>query len=137
VSSMALKVAGLKDFRSGLKGMDRDLPKGVRLALNEVADVLIAAVRPKIPSQTGNARASLKAASSQTEARVSAGGRRAQYYPWLDFGGSVGRKKSVKRAFFKKGRYIFVVLGEQQDEIERTMLKVVAKLAANNGIDVS
>jgi hypothetical protein len=137
VSSMALRVAGLKDFRSGLKGMDRDLPKGVRLALNDVANVLIAAVQPRIPTRTGNARASLKAASSQTEARISAGGRKAPYYPWLDFGGAVGPKKSVKRDFYKKGRYIFVVLGEQQAEIEQAMADAVTKLAAGNGIEVS
>jgi hypothetical protein len=137
VSSMALQVAGLNDIRRGLKGVDRELPKGVRLVLNQVANVLIDATKPKIPTRSGAARDSLKAASSQTTARISAGGRRAPYYPWLDFGGTTGRKKSVKRAFYKKGRYIYVTLGEQHDAIQEAMFKGIATLAAGNGIDVS
>lgn len=117
--------------------MDSQLPKGVRLALNTVADVLIDAVRPKIPRKTGAAAASLKASSSQTQARISAGGRKAPYYPFLDFGGRVGRKKATRRQYIPGGRYIYPTLAEKQDDIQAAMFKAVAMLAETNGIAVS
>lgn len=137
MSSSTIKVVGLNDFRRGLRGMDKGLPKGVRLALNEVAGVLIDATRPKIPKRTGAAAASLKAASTQSAAKVSVGGTKAPYYPWLDFGGKTGRKKSVVRPFYKEGRYLFPTLADERDNIQDAMLKAMAQLAETNGIEVS
>lgn len=134
---MTLAVGGLKEFQRGMRGMDRDLGKAVRIGLNEVADVVVDAARPKIPSRTGAARASLKAASTQTQAKISAGGQKARYYPWLDFGGAVGRAKATKRPFYKAGRYVYPTVGEKQDEISKTLLKVMAQLAQANGVEVS
>jgi hypothetical protein len=137
MSKTVLAVAGLADMRRGLKGMDKDLPKAMRLVLNGVAEVVVDAAKPKIPSKTGAARGSLKAASSQTESRISAGGRRAPYYPWLDFGGSVGRKKGTHRKFLKSGRYIYPTVADKQKEIQAAMSKGIVKLAKDNGIEVS
>jgi hypothetical protein len=64
-----------------------------------------------VPRRTGRAGGTIKAASTRTEARVSEGGARAPYMPWLDFGGRVGRKNSVKRPFLKEGRYIWKSFG--------------------------
>src|SRR5258705_3090786 len=107
MSSSTIKVVGLNQFRKGPRGIDRGVPRTVRVALNGVAEVLIGAPRPKIPHLTGAAAASLRAQSSQSEARISVGGAKAPYYPWLDFGGRTGRKKSVVRPFFSEGRYIY------------------------------
>lgn len=137
MSRMTLAVAGLKDVRRGLRGIDKDLPKGMRLALNQVAQVVVDGARPLIPSVSGAARGSVRAASSQTAARVAAGGAKAPYYPWLDFGGSVGRNRSVKRPFYKEGRYIFVTVAKSQDAIQRAMLDAVAELGRSNGIEVT
>lgn len=136
MSSSTIKVVGLNEFRRGLRGMDKGLPKSVRLALNDVANVLIDAVRPQIPKRTGAAAASLKAQSTQSTARIAVGGRAAPYYPWLDFGGKTGPKKSVDRPFYKAGRYIYPTLAEKTDEIQAAMLKALAQLASTNGIEV-
>lgn len=116
--------------------MDRGLPKGVRVALNDVANILVDAARPKIPQQTGAAAASLKAQSTQSAARVSMGGSKAPYMPWLDFGGRVGRKKSVLRPFYGDGRYVYPTLAEQRSNIEAAMIKALSQLAETNGIEV-
>lgn len=136
MSSSAIKVVGLNEYRKGLRGIDRGLSKGVRLALNEVADVLVDATRPKIPQRTGAAAASLKARSSQSEARIAAGGPKAEYYPWLDFGGRVGRNRATVRPFYSDGRYIYPTLSEKREKIEGTMLRVMAQLASTNGVEV-
>lgn len=136
MSSLAIKVVGLKDFRKGLKGIETGLPKTMRLVNNKVAQILVDAVRPQIPTKTGAAAASLKPQSSQTEARIAAGGPKAPHYPWLDFGGRVGRKKKTVRPFIPEGRYIFPTLGDKRPEIQDAMLEGLAQLASDSGIEV-
>jgi len=136
VSESKLQVVGLNEFRKGLRDLDRSLPKTVRLALNHAADVLIGAVRPRVPRRTGRAAASLKAQSTQTVARVSVGGRQAPYYSWLDFGGRVGRRHSVKRPYITGGRYIYPTLASHGDKIRAEMLKALEAVARSAGVGV-
>lgn len=136
MSSLSIKVVGLNEFRRGLKGIDSGLPKAMRLTLNEVAQEFIGWVRPKIPKLTGAAAASLKPQSTQSQARIAAGGPKAPHYPWLDFGGRVGKKKSVVRPYIPDGRYIFPTLVERQPDVETVMLKGLAQLASSSGIEV-
>lgn len=137
MSGVTLKVVGLTEFRAGLRGMDRALPKTLRGTLNGVASFFIDKVRPQIPRVTGAAAASLRPQSSQTEARIAVGGSRAPYYPWLDFGGVAGRGAGAKRTFYRAGRYIFPTLARERAEIERVMLDALTELASSNGIEVS
>lgn len=136
MSGNAIKVVGLNEFRKGLRTLDRDLPKGVRLALNEAAETLIAAAKPKIPRRSGAAAVSLRAQSTQSAARVAVGGPKAPYYPWLDFGGRTGRRRSVVRPFYKSGRYIYPTLADEGDKIRAAMLKALTKLAESSGVEV-
>jgi hypothetical protein len=136
VSESTIKVVGLNEFRKSLRQLDRTLPKGVRLALNDAANVLVDATRPTIPHRTGSAAASLRAQSTQTTARVAVGGPKAPYYPWLDFGGRVGRGRSVARPFYKEGRYLFPTLKKKRNEIQAAMLNALAELARESGIEV-
>lgn len=103
----AIRIAGLREFSRDLKRLDADLPKALRLALNEAAKLVVDDAQPKVPSRSGRARKSMRAASTRTAVRVRAGGKRAPYYPWLDFGGRVGRRQTVQRAVFKEGRYLY------------------------------
>lgn len=102
-----ISVQGLNKFVKQLKAIDKDLAKLVRVAFNDAADLVVDEVRPMIPTRTGRARRSVKSASTQTSARVRGGGKRAPYYPWLDFGGFVGVDRSVYRRFYSDGRYIY------------------------------
>lgn len=137
MSGLAIKVVGLNEFRRGLKGIDAGLPKTMRGVLNEVAEDFLGWVRPKVPSRTGAARASLRAQSTQSQARIAAGGPKAEYYPWLDFGGRVGRRKSVVRPYIPDGRYIFPTLVEHRADTESSMAKGLSQLARSNGVEVS
>lgn len=134
---MNIEVAGLREFRAQLKAMDANLPKQIRVALNAAADLVISYARPKVPRRTGRAAASLKARSGQLEAKVAAGGRTAPYYPWLDFGGSVGVNKSVHRPFYREGRYVYVALREQNPKITEAMSVALTDLATAAGLEVT
>jgi HK97 gp10 family phage protein len=132
-----IEIKGIKEFQQSLRKMDSDLPKQLRIALNQASQLVIDKARPQIPTRSGAARASLKVRSSQREARVAAGGRKAPYYPWLDFGGHVGRRGSVSRPFYKEGRYIYPALRKNRDEITKVMVTAIADLARGAGLEVS
>lgn len=137
--SQHVKIEGGKEFRAALKAADSDLPKAVRLVNNDAANLVIDAARPDIPSKSGKARRSLRAASTRTSSRVSGGGRPAPYYAWLDFGGRVGRRKSVKRRFIKDGRYIYYQFYRLRDsgKFQDVMAQGYAEVLRKAGIEVS
>jgi hypothetical protein len=130
----SIKVKNLKPLTGALKKIDAEAPKQIRLALNTVADVVVQAVRPQIPRKTGAAAKSIRAKSTRTSARISVGGPRAQYYPWLDFGGSVGRKKSVHRPFYKEGRYLYPTLAKKQGDITKALESALSDVIKNAGL---
>jgi hypothetical protein len=136
-SGSRIEIKGIKEFQASLRKMDADLPKQLRIALNQASQLVIDKARADVPTRSGAARASLKVRSSQREARVAAGGRKAPYYPWLDFGGKVGRGKSVHRPFFKEGRYIYPALRKNREEITQVMLTAVSDLARGAGLEVT
>lgn len=132
-----LHIEGLSEFQRNLKALDRDLPKALRIAFNDAADIIVSDARPRIPSRSGRARGTVKARSTQKQARVSGGGNRAPYYPWLDFGGRVGRRKSVHRPFLTDGRYIYNAYFRRRGEFADAMEDAIVKVASQAGIEVS
>lgn len=131
-----INVVGLAEFSRGLRKLDSEAPKGLRLALNAAAETLITATRPQIPTRTGRAAKSLVVRSTRTSARVGVGGKRAPYYPWLDFGGKTGRKGSVVRPFYSQGRYLYPTLGRIKPKIMEQLAEELAAVAAKAGLDV-
>lgn len=132
-----LEVAGLKEFQKGLRRLDADLPKALRVALNGCSDFLIAKTVPLIPKRSGAAARSLKARSTRTAVRIAVGGKSAPYYPWLDFGGQVGRAGSVPRPFYKEGRYLYPTLRKNRDEFTKIMQGSLVTIAHDAGLDVT
>lgn len=137
MSGPMIKVDGLKEFQKALRQMDADLPKQIRIILNQATSVVIDWAVPRIPRRTGRAAGSVKARSSQREARVAMGGNRAPYMPWLDFGGKVGKNRSVERPFLRKGRYLYAGLAANEDDVTKIMSEGLAALAAGAGVEVS
>jgi hypothetical protein len=137
MATEAVKVDGLAQFIRAVKRLDSDLPKMNRQAMNSAADIVLDYARPRIPRRTGRAASTLKAKSTQTAVRVVAGGRRAPWYPWLDFGGKVGRNKSVERPFYKEGRYLYPALRERRAEFVQALTGALVDTARSAGLDVS
>lgn len=133
----AITINGLRELQGALKAAENATPKMLRLALNEAAGVVLDHARPQVPSKTGAARGSMKVRSTQREARVAAGGRKALYYPFLDFGGAVGRNNSVKRPFYQEGRYIYPTLRKRHEEIIGSMAEALAGVVRDAGLEVT
>lgn len=132
-----INVEGLSEFQRALKRLDAEAPKALRLALNGVADFIIDKAKPGIPKRTGKAAASLKAKSTRTAVRISVGGRRAPYYPWLDFGGRVGRRKSIVRPYITGGRYLYPALTANRNKAIDLLGKSLHDVAESAGLDVT
>lgn len=134
----AIAITGLNEFVRNLKRLDADLPKAVRRAFNTAADVVVADARPRIPRLTGTAAGSVKARSTQTAARVVGGGPKAKHYPWLDFGGRVGKGRSVRRPFLKEGRYIYAAYFAKRDsgQFEQVMTEALLDVVHSAGFEV-
>lgn len=132
----AVKVEGLREFVRGVKEMGRGLAKAVRMAFNDAADVIVSDARPRVARRSGRAASTVKARSTQTAARVVGGGNRAPYYPWIDFGGRVGRRHSVKRPFLKDGRYIYAAYDRRKGEFVEKMSDGLVDVARSAGIEI-
>lgn len=133
-----IEVTGLREFQQALKRADADLPKMLRVALNEATGVVIDYAGAHMPRKSGNAIASLKPRSTQRVSRIALGGRRAPYAPWLDFGGEGKRKgRPAARPFIKSGRYVYKGLEVKRADVLEIMSTALTDLAKSAGMDVS
>jgi hypothetical protein len=132
-----IHVEGLREFSQGLKRLDDDMPKVLRLGLNGVAGVVVDDARPRVASQSGRARRSVRAKSTRTAVRVAGGGKRVPYYGWLDYGGKVGRSRSVVRPFKKQGRYIYPAYYAHRDRFPVLLEDALVDVARQAGLEVT
>lgn len=134
-----IQVSGLREFRSALRQVDDALPRGVRVAMNVAANMVIDDARPGIPRKTGRASGSLVPRSTQKSVRIATGGKRAAHYPWLDFGGRVGKYRQIVRPFIKDGRYLYNAYYRLRDtgKIQQTMQEALVDLARKAGMEVT
>ena len=85
-----------------------------------------------------------------------AGGKKAPYYGWLDFGGTVGKGRvsagvskkraggdfggkegSIKRPWIDGGRYIYPAYAANRESIHKALEQILAELVREAGLEVS
>lgn len=133
-----IQITGLREFQRALKAADAGLPQRLKMVLADVSDTVIKAAEPDVPNISGAARGSLKRRLGGREARIAAGGRRAPYYPWLDFGGEGRvRGRPAARPFIRGGRYLYPALDRKRDDITQTLSEAMTALARDAGLDVT
>lgn len=135
-SSGQISVDGLDEFLKGLDRLQSDLPKAMRTALAGVAELVAVDARKRVKVRTGRARSSVLANVTDTNATVTGGSARAPYYPWLDFGGTVGRNHSIRRPYIKTGRYIGPAYTAQRARIDDALAAALVDAAEQAGLDV-
>ena len=131
-----IKIDGLAAFSRNLRKLDKDLPKALRLAINEATGIVVQEAARRVPVRTGKAKASVKAMSTRTASRIAGGSNRVPYFAWLDFGGRTGRRKSVQRAFLKEGRYLYAAYFDKRDEFDETLSRALLRVARQAGVEV-
>lgn len=133
-----VKIQGLKEFRKSLRETKAELPRALRLAFNASVEIVVDDAKPLVSSDTGAASGSIRAQSNQTSAKIVAGGRKAPYYPWLDFGGKVGKYRQVERAWKREGRYIYPVYRNKRDsgKFEEVLSEQLLAVANDAGLEM-
>lgn len=135
MSEATIRVSGVKELQKALRQVDKALGAELRKGLNEVADIVVQAARPLMPRKTGALQDSLKPGSTQRTAAIKFGGTKAPYGPWIEFGGHVGRNRSVSRPFVPGGRTIYPTLARKRPEIIQKIDDVVERLAKRAGFE--
>lgn len=142
----AVRIEGFNEFKRNLKALDADLAKVLKLALNDVAEIVVVDTQRRMPSRTGRARRSVVGRSTLKGARVQEGGRTAGYVPWLDFGGQIGRasgkargRRGSRSSVGADGRYLYPAYYRARDsgEITTAATKALIQVAAAAGIEVT
>lgn len=132
-----IKIDGLSQFVRNLKTLDRELPKALRVAFNQAADIVVQDARAKVPSKSGRGKSTVRAQSTQTASRVSEGGKRAPYMPWLDFGGKGKRPgRPAARPFRKEGRYIYDTYYRNRPRYVELLEDALLNAARSAGVEV-
>lgn len=134
----AIKIDGLSEFVRNLRKLDGDLPKALRVALNQAAQLVVDDARPRVPTRSGRAQRSVRVASTKDRVRVRGGGSRAPYYPWLDFGGSINPRgrQIIERKFITDGRYIYDAFFRKRDDFDKALSDALLDAARSAGIEV-
>ncbi len=132
-----IEIEGLRDFMRNLRALDQALPKALRLAGNEAAELVVDDARSRMPRRSGRAAKSVKARSTRTAVRIASGGARAPYVPWLDYGGKVGPNNSVTRKFEPDGRYVYPAFRDNRERVDDAYRKALAAIARQAGIEVT
>lgn len=132
-----IPVEGLRDLVRRLRAVDANLPKAMRLAANEAAEVVVDEAQLRTPKKSGKAAKSVKAKSTRTAARITSGGNRAPYMPWLDYGGSVGKNNTAKRPFIADGRYVYPAFRSKRQQVEDTYRAALDRIVVEAGLEAS
>lgn len=138
MDDLKIRIGGLSQLSRALRAVDAGAPKQLRLGLNDGANLLVDRTKPKIPSDSGAAKRSMVARSTRTAARVAVGGRKAPYFPWLDFGGE-GRVagRPAHRAFLAEGRYVYPTLRQHKPEIEDLLQDRLELVVRDAGLEMT
>ena len=145
---LGVKVVGLRELRNSMRATEKGTQHFLQVRLKEAATQVASAVAGKVPMLSGAAAASVRAVATTERASIVAGGPKAPYFPWLDFGGSTGRwhrpytagSGSVRRDWYGKGgmgdgegRYVYPTVREMHDVITDSVSEAVHDALADAG----
>ena len=136
-NGISVQVHGWREVRAALGSFRGQLPGEVRDAVRESAQVVARDARSRVPlgpGRDGHVKSTVRAVAGRGGYSVRGGGGRFPYYPWLEFGGRVGRKNSVRRKRVKSGRYIYPALTSNSAAIRRMMERNVIRAARRAGL---
>ena len=119
-----ISAAQLAELTTALRDLEDDIGDLAMSLLEDISEDIAADVRSRVPYRTGRARQSYRV----TGHSITFGGDQAPYVPWLEFGGKVGRKNSVKRPYVRKGRYLYPAIAENLDDIEKRVDDLISQI---------
>lgn len=135
-SGKRVVVTGLRDLGKALKDLDTEAKQLMSNSLKGIAEGVASDVRSRVPHKTGALAASYKARGSVGGAAIAWSGTKAPYAPWIDFGGKVGKDKSVSRPFIKGGRYLYPAIADNMADISDLVADAINDVVTKYGLKV-
>lgn len=135
-SGKRVVVTGLRDLGSALKAADAEASKELGQMMKGIAQGVVADVSHRVPYRSGKAASSYKARGSARGASIAWAGERAPYVPWLDFGGKVGRHKTVSRPFKQGGRFLYPTIADNMHDVEELVAQAIDEITGKYGFKV-
>lgn len=136
-NGISVQVHGWREVRAALGSFRGQLPGEVRDAVRESAQVVARDARSRVPlgpGRDGHVKSTVRAVAGRGGYSVRGGGNGYPYYQFLEFGGRVGRNRSVYRPRRKAGRYIYPALMRNDARIRRMMSEGVERAARRAGL---
>lgn len=131
---VAVEVTGIRELRRALEQVEKGMGREVGQAGKRAADMLTPLIRGRVPARSGRAGGSVRAVTVQGGGGVRAGGAKAPYYPWLDFGGRVGRRHATVREFIPQGRYVYPTFDAHRQDVVDVYAREIAALLERAGL---
>ena len=134
-----VRVRGTAKLAAEIGLLKGRLPRVVKQAARDAAKPVLRdtkAMVPIGPAKGGHAKSSLRIVTSRGGIAIRGGGGRFPYYPWLEFGGGVGRNKRTFRQRAPGGRYLFPALRANRANIEKAMNRNIVRAARDSGFKV-
>jgi phage gpG-like protein len=131
---VAVNVRGVKELQAALRQVETKLPRELRVAFNDAARSVVSRAGGQVPKRTGRLSSSVRAASTQRTGRVAMGSAAVPYAGFIEFGGRVGRNKSVNRQFVRRGRYLFPAAMRERDTVIRDLENALEGLIRRAGL---
>ncbi len=144
-----LRVRGLSEVTRAFRQVDKSLNKELVRGFKDVARHVVDVARRKMEFGPGEAMSSIKPRATQKGAGIARpeGGRpwkgeKADYYPWLEWGGSTGRghkdrvggSGAIQRPFVgHDGRYLYPAIGESKEFIRQAVDEDVERVVKRAG----
>lgn len=143
MNDISVKVTGIRELQRALRQVSDEAPRELRDEFRKLAERIAGKVADRVPHVSGRAAGSVKPRATQRGASIAVGGQAAPYYPWLDFGGSVGRghrpgiswSGAVKRMAQDGGRYLYPTLRDENESIRKDLDQVLGRLASKAGFE--
>jgi len=123
---------GIESLRTALKGLSANLNDSLREAFRDQALMIARNAQGLVPVRSGHAKASIGVDVINDEVTLIAGGARAPYFGWLEFGGQANH---AKRPFVKGGRYLGKATDAAIGDIEFACLAAVIEGTRREGLD--
>lgn len=147
--SVRVEVRGLKELSAAFQQLDDDTAQRLKASMLDISQGVVSVATALVVADVGSGKASssIKAKASTRGASIAFGGTRAPYFPWLDFGGSVGRGHKVGVAWSGAiirdwkgrpagdGRYVYVAIKEQGPTIRAKVGEAIEAAIASAGFE--
>ena len=135
MSDIEVQIDGLTSLQEAMGRAREGLGPKIQAMLTSASETVAADARQLVPrGSSGLARASLKTSLVSGRPTVTGGSQRVRYFGFLEFGGTVGPKRSVKRAFVPGGRTIWPSWMRNRQSLLDAMERGLEELTKDSGL---